>query len=77
MLTCLVKIHLHSRRYRLADPDGISGKAVLDGFVHVGLLQDDRSEYVESVTHSQEKIKKPEVEETIITFQRSYGKINR
>ena len=61
-------IHVHSRRYRLADADGISAKAVLDGLVHAGILQDDSPEYVQSVTYSQEKIPKSQNEETVITI---------
>ena len=63
------RIHLHSRRYRLTDSDGCSGKAVIDGLVHAGLLPDDSAKYVERVTKSQEKIKKPAVEETIVTIE--------
>ena len=63
------RIHIHSRRYRLADPDGISGKAAIDGLVDAGILQDDSPEQIESVTYSQEKIRKGETEETIIDIQ--------
>ena len=63
-----VSIHVHSRRYRLADADGLSAKAVIDGFVIANLLIDDSPKYVESVTYSQEKISKKEDEETIITI---------
>jgi Holliday junction resolvase RusA-like endonuclease len=61
------RIHLHSKRKRLADPDGISGKAVLDGLVHAGILPDDSAKQIESVTFSQEKTKGPEVTEITIT----------
>ena len=64
------RLHIHSRRYRLADADGISGKAAIDGLVHAGVLTDDSPAYVEAVTFSQEKIKKKEIEETIITIYR-------
>jgi len=60
------RINLHSRRYRLTDADGCSGKAAIDGIVHAGILPDDSAKYVEKVTFTQEKIKKPEIEETII-----------
>jgi len=63
-----VNMHIHSRRYRLADPDGLSAKAVIDGLVLGGLLEDDSPEFVKKVTFSQEKIKKPLLEETIITI---------
>jgi hypothetical protein len=57
------RIHIHSRRRRLTDPDGISSKACIDGIREGGLLQDDSAEFVREVTFSQEK---SEVEETII-----------
>ena len=62
-------IHIHSRRFRLADADGISGKAAIDGIVNSGLLPDDSSKYVEEVTYSQEKVSKKEGEETVITVK--------
>ena len=64
-----VSIHIHSRRKRLVDADGVSAKAAIDGIVHSGLLKDDSSEYVEEVSYSQEKIQKGEEEETIITIE--------
>ena len=66
--TCC-RLHVHSRRYRLADADGLSAKAVIDGIVQAGLLKDDSTKYVKSVTYSQEKITKKETEETIITIE--------
>jgi len=59
-----VRIHIHSRRKRLCDPDGISGKAVIDGFVHAGILADDSPKHVKEVSFSQEKTTGKE--ETII-----------
>lgn len=56
-------IRIHSRRRRLADPDGISGKAVIDGLVAGGLLRDDSAKTIKEVSYSQEK---SEVEETVI-----------
>jgi len=61
------RIHFHSLRHRLADSDGISGKAALDGLVKAGIFPDDSAKYVKSVTHSQEKTKGPEVTEITIT----------
>jgi len=57
------------RRERLADVDNISVKAVLDGIVKSGLLQDDSSKWVRSVSVSQEKCNQgePESTEVIIT----------
>ena len=60
-----VSIHVHSRRKRLCDADGISAKAVIDGLVSAGILQDDSPNYVNAVSYSQEK---SQIEETIITI---------
>ena len=65
-------IHVHSRRHRLADPDGISAKAAIDGLVLSGVLPDDTTDEIQEVTYSQEKIRKKEQEETIITL--TWGK---
>ena len=59
-------LHIHSRRHRLADPDGISCKAAIDGLVLAGVLPDDSAKYVKEITQSQEKISTKEVEETLI-----------
>ena len=48
-------IHIHSIRKRLCDPDGISGKAVIDGLVNAGVLPDDSPEYISEITYSQTK----------------------
>lgn len=60
-----VCIHIHSVRKRLADPDGVSAKAAIDGIVKSGLLADDNSEIIKSVTFTQEK---GDPEKTIITI---------
>ena len=60
-----VNIHIHSKRNRLTDADGISAKYAIDEIVHSGLLQDDGPQYVRRVSYSQEKSK---TEETIITI---------
>lgn len=64
-LTTPCCIHIHSVRKRLADSDGVSGKACIDGLVHSGILKDDSPKYVEEVRFSQEK---GEPEETIISI---------
>lgn len=58
---------MHSKRYRLADSDGISAKYVIDALVLGGVLADDSPEFVKEVRFSQEKISKDKPEETIIT----------
>lgn len=59
------RIFVHSRRRRLADPDGISAKAAIDGLRLGGLLVDDSVRYVKSVSFSQEL---SEEDETIISL---------
>lgn len=59
-------IHVHSRRKRLVDPDGVSSKAIIDGLVKAGILEDDSVKFIEKISYSQEK---SDNEETIITIQ--------
>lgn len=47
-------VRVHSKRTRLADPDGISCKAVLDGLRKAGVLIDDNSKFIKEVSFSQE-----------------------
>jgi hypothetical protein len=62
------RCHIHSKRHRLADPDGVCGKYVLDAIVSAGVLPDDRSPFITEVSHSQEKVPTSEPESTIISF---------
>jgi hypothetical protein len=62
----LCRIYIHNLRHKLADSDGISGKACIDGLVHGQILRDDSPKEVEWVRHTQEKISKKEKERTII-----------
>lgn len=57
------RVHFHSVRARLADSDGISGKAAIDGIVHAGILSNDSPKEICEVTHSQEL---GDIEKTII-----------
>ena len=57
----ICRVYVHSIRKKLADSDGISGKAMLDGIVDSGLLIDDSPEEVEFVRHTQEKTKEEEM----------------
>ena len=61
-----VCITIHSYRRRLCDPDGISGKAVIDGIVKAGILTDDTPEQIKEVRFKQTKIKSPAEEKTEI-----------
>lgn len=49
------RITFHHVRKRLADIDGLSGKAVIDGFVQVGILANDTAKQVTEVRHCQTK----------------------
>jgi len=57
-------ISVLSRTYRLADEDGRSIKAAVDGIREAGILEDDSPEFVKKVSHSQERTTGDE--ETII-----------
>lgn len=60
-------ILVHSIRNRMADIDGISAKAAIDGLVHCGILEDDSPSFVREVRFSQEKTTSKK-EKTIITL---------
>ena len=60
-----VCVHVHSKRIRLADTDGCSVKAVMDGITKAGILPDDSAKFIEKVSFTQEK---SNTEETIITI---------
>jgi len=64
-----VYISIHSVRGKLADPDGISGKAAIDGLVKSGVLADDSSKFVKEVRFTQDKCHKGEEERTVITIE--------
>jgi hypothetical protein len=57
-------LHVHSRTKTLADEDGRSIKACLDGIREAGLFEDDSPEFVKKVSQSQERTTGDE--ETII-----------
>ena len=60
------RVDVLSRTHRLADEDGRSIKAVVDGLRKAGIFKDDNSKIVTKVSHSQEQIATSEAEETII-----------
>ena len=62
-------VHVHSIRKRLADIDGISAKAAIDGIVKSGLLEDDSAKQIRQIKFTQEKCKKGEEEKTILNFK--------
>jgi|6_EtaG_2_1085325.scaffolds.fasta_scaffold31823_2 Holliday junction resolvase RusA-like endonuclease len=51
----LVCIEIISYRKRLADVDGISAKAVIDGLVKAKILEDDSTKFVEEIRYKQIK----------------------
>ena len=63
-------VHVHSKRKRLADPDGVSVKALLDGLRKAGIFVDDSAKYIKEVSYSQAKCKAAEDEETVIVITR-------
>lgn len=64
-----VSITIVSFRMRLADSDGISGKAAIDGLVHAGIIGDDSAEYVEEVRYKQIKVATKEQQKTQIIIE--------
>lgn len=64
-----VRITVVSFRQRLADSDGISAKAAIDGLVHAGVIKDDSARYVEEVAYRQVKVAKAEQQKTQIIIE--------
>lgn len=64
-----VSITIVSFRMRLADSDGISGKAAIDGLVHAGVIRDDSPQYVEEVRYRQVKVATKEQQKTQIIIE--------
>jgi hypothetical protein len=64
-----VSITIVSYRSRLADSDGISAKAAIDGLVACGILADDSAKEVEEVRYRQVKVKNESEEKTEIVIQ--------
>jgi len=65
-----VDIRIVSHRTRLADADGISGKAAIDGLVYAGVIRDDSPKEVREVSYSQIKVKNKNEEKTVIQIRR-------
>lgn len=61
-----VRITFVHTRKRLADIDGLSGKAAIDGLVEAGILESDSPQQVEEVRHRQVK---GDNEETLIVIE--------
>ena len=66
-----VRLRIDTFRVRLADADGISAKAIIDGLVHCGILRDDSTkEIAEPVEIYQHKVKTTDQERTEIRIKR-------
>ena len=65
-----VSIRFHSYRSRLADCDGVSGKATIDAFVMFGVIADDSTKEVREVTYEQTKVKNKSDEKVVVTVVR-------
>jgi len=63
-----VDIEIVSYRSRLADADGISAKAAIDGLVAAGILRDDSAKEVSEVRYRQVKVKNTSDEKTEIVI---------
>ena len=61
-----VSLRITHHRCRLADPDGLSAKAAIDGLVHCGVLRDDSAKEITEIRHFQVKVKNAEEEKTVI-----------
>lgn len=65
-----VSIRIDSYRIRLADVDGISGKAVLDALVLAKIIANDTTKEVKEVLFSQTKVKNKTEEKVVVTVVR-------
>ena len=63
-----VSVHICSYRSRQVDADAVSAKAIIDGLVNCGLLQDDSPKHIAAVTFSQVKVKNESEEKTVVTI---------
>jgi hypothetical protein len=63
-----VSVEIVSYRVRLADADGISAKAAIDGLVMCGILADDTTKEISEVRYRQVKVKNEADEKTEIVI---------
>lgn len=63
-----VRLLIHSYRHKLADSDGVSAKAAIDGCVKAGILPDDTTAEIKEVRYRQTKIPKTQDEKTELIF---------
>lgn len=68
--TSPVRISVTHYRKKLADPDGLSTKAAVDGIVKLGILADDSTKEIqEPILHRQVKIQESDVERTVFEIE--------
>lgn len=67
--TVPVSIRVDHYRCRLADTDGPSTKAAIDGLVHCGILLDDSTKEITEIRHFQHKVKNSDEEKTVFTIR--------
>jgi hypothetical protein len=68
-LAARVDITVVSYRSRLADADGISAKAAIDGIVMCGILADDSTKEIREIRYQQVKVKNAADEKTEIILE--------
>lgn len=71
--TAPINVLVHSYRTRLADPDGVSAKYVIDACVHFGLISDDSAKQINEVRYVQTKVKNKTEEKTVVTLEEVGG----
>lgn len=64
-----VRIAVLSYRTCLADCDGVSAKAAIDGLVMAGIIEDDSTEFVHEVSYKQIKVDSKDEEQTILEIE--------
>lgn len=65
-----VSVTIYSYRARTCDPDGVSGKAAIDGLVHCGVLPDDTAKQIAEIRYPAPiKVKNLEEEKTVIVVE--------
>ena len=68
-LVARIDITVVSYRSRLADADGISAKAAIDGLVMCGILADDSTKEIREIRYQQVKVKNASDEKTEIILE--------
>ena len=66
-----VRITIVSYRSRLADADGVSAKAAIDGLVHAGIIEDDGPRFVKEVRYRQVKVKNKSEEKVELIIEKA------